>query len=65
MVSWATAPVLWVLEHGHRLSVTHIWKWLRLYVPGTASSPAAHASHSLVLPSFTFAPSAKHMTIDD
>ena len=39
MVSWATAPVLAILERGHQHIVT-LLKWLRLYVPGTAFLPA-------------------------
>ena len=64
MVSWATAPVLAVLEHGHRPMVT-LSKWLQLYAPGIAFSPALSASNSLLSPSFTSAPGVEHITIED
>ena len=64
MISWATAPVLAVMEHGHQPMVT-LSKWLRLYVPDTAFLRASSASNSLLSPSFTSTPSAKRVTVDD
>ena len=64
MVSWATTPILAILERGHRPMVT-LSKWLRLYVPGTALSPASSTSNSLLLPSFTSTPSAEPIAMDD
>ena len=59
-----TAPVLAVLERGHQPMVT-LSEWLRLYVPSTAFSPASGAFNSLLSPSFTSAPGAEHITVDD
>ena len=64
MVSWATAPVLAILERGHSPMVT-VSKWLWLYVPGTEFSSASSTSNSLLWPSFTSMPSAEHIAIDD
>ena len=64
MVSWATVPVLAVMGHGHR-PITMPWKWLRMYIPGTASSPVANAPHSLLLPSFDSVPNTEDITIDE
>ena len=64
MVSWATEPVLAVLERGHRPMIM-LSKWLRLYVPGTPFLPASDASHSLLSPSFTSMPGVEHITIED
>ena len=64
MVSWATAPVLAILERGHRPMVT-LSKWPWLYVLGTAFSPVSSTSNNLLSPSFTSTPSAEPIAIDD
>ena len=64
MVSWATAPVLAILERGNRPMVT-LSQGLRLYVPSTAFSPASSTSNSLLTPRFTSTPSAEPIAIDD
>ena len=64
MVLWATAPVLALVEPGHKRMVT-LSKWLRLYVPGTTFSPASSSSTSLLSPSFTSTPSAEPIAVDN
>ena len=64
MVSWAIAPVLAVMEHGHG-PMTPLSKWLRLYILGTAFSAPVDAPWSLLSPRFASVPNTEHISIDD